>query len=38
MIQFETVQQNVPIEAVKFAKPKPLPPASKQSEQPTLHP
>ncbi len=37
-LQFETVQQNVPIDAVKFAKPKPLPPASRQSEQPTSHP
>ena len=37
-IQFDEVRQNVPIEAAKFAKPKPLPPASKQSEQPTSHP
>ncbi len=31
-IQFETVQQNGPIDPAKFIKPKPLPPASKQSE------
>ena len=37
-IQFEAVQQNVPIDPAIFAKPKPLPPASKQSEQPTPHP
>jgi photosynthetic reaction center cytochrome c subunit len=37
-IQFETVQQNIPIDPAKFAKPKPLPPASKQSSQSTSHP
>ena len=37
-MQFETVQQNIPIDRTKFAKPKPLPPASKQSEQSTSHP
>lgn len=37
-IQFDTVQQNIPIDPAKFAKPKPLPPAGKQSEQPTSHP
>jgi len=37
-IQFEEVQQNAPIDPTKFAKPKPLPPASKQSEQSTSHP
>jgi photosynthetic reaction center cytochrome c subunit len=37
-IQFEAVQQNVPIDSTKFAKPKPLPPAGKQSEQSISHP
>jgi len=37
-IQVETVQQNIPIDSVKFSKPKPLPPASKQSSQSTSHP
>jgi hypothetical protein len=37
-IQFETVQQNVPIDPARFTKPKPLPPGSKQSEQSTSHP
>jgi photosynthetic reaction center cytochrome c subunit len=37
-IQFDQVHQNVPIDAAQFAKPKPLPPASKQSAQPTSHP
>jgi photosynthetic reaction center cytochrome c subunit len=37
-IQFETAQQNVPIDPAKFTKPKPLPPGSKQSEQSTSHP
>ncbi len=37
-IQLETVQQNIPIDATKFAKPKPRPPASKQSEQTPSHP
>jgi photosynthetic reaction center cytochrome c subunit len=36
-IQVESVQQNAPIDPAQFAKPKPLPPASKQSEQPTPH-
>lgn len=36
-IQFETVQQNAPIDPAQFAKPKP-PPPSKQSEQSTSHP
>jgi outer membrane lipoprotein-sorting protein len=37
-IQFESVQQNVPIDPAQFTKPKPLSPASKNSEQPTAHP
>ncbi len=37
-IQFEQMQQNAPIDPAKFAKPKPLPPASKQSEQSISHP
>jgi photosynthetic reaction center cytochrome c subunit len=37
-IQFEEVHQNAPIDAAKFAKPKPLPPASKQTEHLTPHP
>jgi photosynthetic reaction center cytochrome c subunit len=37
-IQFEQVQQNAPIDPTKFAKPKPLPPASKQSEPSNPHP
>jgi photosynthetic reaction center cytochrome c subunit len=37
-IQFDTVQQNAPIDPAKFAKPKPLPPVGKQSEQSTSHP
>jgi photosynthetic reaction center cytochrome c subunit len=37
-MQFETVQQSVPIDPAKFAKPKPLPPAGNQSEQSTSHP
>src|SRR5277367_789420 len=37
-IQFDEVHQNTPIDAAKFAKPKPLPPASKQSEPSTPHP
>jgi photosynthetic reaction center cytochrome c subunit len=37
-IQFEQMQQNAPIDPAKFAKPKPLPPVSKQSEQSTSHP
>jgi|HubBroStandDraft_6_1064221.scaffolds.fasta_scaffold11030_2 photosynthetic reaction center cytochrome c subunit len=37
-IQFESVRQNAPIDPAQFTKPKPLPPASKQSEQPTSHP
>jgi photosynthetic reaction center cytochrome c subunit len=38
IIQFDEVRQNAPIDAVRFAKPKALPPASKQSEQSTSHP
>jgi photosynthetic reaction center cytochrome c subunit len=38
IIQFDEVRRNAPIDAVKFAKPKTLPPASKQSEQSTSHP
>ena len=38
IIQFDEVRQSTPIDAAKFAKPTPLPPASKQSEQPTAHP
>ena len=37
-IRFEDVHQNLPIEPAKFAKPKPLPPGSKQSEHRTSHP
>lgn len=37
-IQFAAVQQNVPIGPARFAKPKPLPPAGKQSEQSASHP
>jgi photosynthetic reaction center cytochrome c subunit len=37
-IQFETVQQNISIDATRFAKPKPLPPAGNQSQQFTSHP
>jgi photosynthetic reaction center cytochrome c subunit len=37
-IQFETVQQNAPIDPAAFAKPKPTLPASKQSEHSTSHP
>jgi photosynthetic reaction center cytochrome c subunit len=37
-IQFEDVHQNTPIDATKFAKPKPLSPASKQSDEPTSRP
>jgi photosynthetic reaction center cytochrome c subunit len=37
-IQFDEVRQNVPIDAAQFAKPKPLPSASKPSAQPTSHP
>ncbi len=37
-IQFEEVHQNLAIDPAKFAKPKPLPPASKQPEQSTSHP
>jgi photosynthetic reaction center cytochrome c subunit len=37
-IQFETVQQNAAIDPAQFTKPRPLPPASKQSEQSTSHP
>ena len=37
-IQLETVQQNAPIEPSQFTRPKPLPPAGKQSEQSTSHP
>jgi hypothetical protein len=37
-IQFEEVQQNLAIDPAKFAKPKPLPPASKQSEHSTSDP
>jgi photosynthetic reaction center cytochrome c subunit len=37
-IQFESVRQNAPIDPAQFAKPKPQPPASKQSEQLTSHP
>jgi photosynthetic reaction center cytochrome c subunit len=37
-IQFKTVQQNAAIDPAQFSKPKPLPPASRQSEQPISHP
>jgi photosynthetic reaction center cytochrome c subunit len=37
-IHFETVQQNAPIDPAQFTKPKPLPPASNQSQQSTPHP
>jgi photosynthetic reaction center cytochrome c subunit len=37
-IQFDEVHQNAPIDPAKFAGPKPLPPASKQSEQSASHP
>jgi photosynthetic reaction center cytochrome c subunit len=37
-IQLETVHQNAPIDPALFTKPKPLPPASKQSEPANAHP